>query len=98
MCPVGVLCCLGGTEEGLVSSLRLLHSTLLGDRLRTAHSSVASHLLHSVVVAILQSDKALCNLEEIAIGLVGGKVDVEDESAVGLDLLLGWKHLEGVLH
>ena len=50
------------------------------------------------MVAILQSDKALCNLEEIAIGLVGGKVDVEDESAVGLDLLLGWKHLEGVLH
>lgn len=55
-------------------------------------------MLHSVVVAVLESDETLSDLEEVAIGLIRGEVDVEDKVAVGSDFLLCGQHLERVLH
>ena len=50
------------------------------------------------MVAILQADEALSNLEEVAVRLVWGKVDIENEARVGRDLLLSWQNFEWVLH
>ena len=49
------------------------------------------------MVAVLKSDEALSNLEEVAIGLVWGEVNIEDELAIGFDFLLCGRDLEWVL-
>ena len=49
------------------------------------------------MVAILERDEALSYLEEVAIRLVGGKVNIEDELAIGFNFLLCWRDLEWVL-
>ena len=49
------------------------------------------------MVAVLESDEALSKLEEVAIGLIRGKVNIEDELAIGFDFLLCRSDLEWVL-
>ena len=49
------------------------------------------------MVAVVKSDEALSKLEEVAIGLVRGKVNIEDEFAIGFNFLLSGRDLEWVL-
>ena len=49
------------------------------------------------MVAVLECDEALSCLEEVAIGLVRGKVNIEDEFAIGFNFLLSGSDLEWVL-
>ena len=49
------------------------------------------------MVAVLESDKALSKLEEVAIGLIRGKVNIKDELAIGFNFLLCGCDLEWVL-
>ena len=49
------------------------------------------------MVAVLERDEALSYLEEVAIGLVRGKVNIEDELAISFNLLLCRRDLEWVL-
>ena len=48
------------------------------------------------MVTVLELNKALSDLEKVAIGLIRCKVNVKDEAGVWSNLLLGWKHLEWV--
>ena len=50
------------------------------------------------MISVLEGHEALRHLEEVAIGLVGREVHVEDMDGIGADLLLRWQHLEWVLH
>ena len=50
------------------------------------------------MVSVLEGDKALGDLEEIAIRLIWCKVDVEDEGCVGSNLFLHRQHFERVLN
>jgi hypothetical protein len=58
----------------------------------------ASQLLHLVVVAVFEGNVALSNLEEVAVWLIWGKVNIEDKGGIGPDLLLRWQHFEWILH
>ena len=49
------------------------------------------------MVAVLESDKALSKLEEVAIGLIRSKVNIEDELAISFNFLLCRSDLEWVL-
>ena len=49
------------------------------------------------MVTVLECDEALSYLEEVAIGLVGGKVNIEDELAISFNFLLCRRDLEWVL-
>ena len=49
------------------------------------------------MVAVLESDEALSKLEEVAIGLIWCKVNIEDELAIGFNFLLCRSDLEWVL-
>ena len=48
------------------------------------------------MIAVLQRDKALSDLEEIAIGFIGRKVYIEGKLRVSSYLLGGWQHLERI--
>ena len=50
------------------------------------------------MVSIQQADEALSDLEEVAVRLVRGKINVENEGGIGWDLLLSWKNFEWILH
>lgn len=68
-------------------------------RSHCAHSCAGTHeLLHLFVVAILKGHEALSDLEEVAVGFVGSKVDVENEDGVGSDFFLRRKHFKWVLN
>ena len=100
MRPVGVLGLFRGAEERLSSAtlgrcLLAAHGT--ASRSCAHASTCSSKLLHLVVVAILEGDEALSNLEEVAIGLVRGEVAVKDKARVGCNLFLSREHFEGVL-
>ena len=48
------------------------------------------------MVAVLQRDKALSDLEEITIGFIRRKVHIEDKLWVGGYFLGGWQHPERI--
>lgn len=50
------------------------------------------------MVTILEGHEALSDLEEVGVRFVRCEVDIESECAVGANLLLGWRNLEGVFH
>ena len=49
------------------------------------------------MVAVLECDETLSYLEEVAIGFIRGKVNIEDELAIGFDFLLSGQDSEWVL-
>ena len=48
------------------------------------------------MVAVLEGDEALGNLEEVAVWLVRSKVDIEDEGGVGRKLFLSRQNFERI--